>query len=428
VYERDEILIAILLTYCSPLWIKFNEEIIRGWLISVIIGDSGSGKTQSHTRFAEFVNIGDCFSGLTGTRTGLAYALVEHHQKGWQVRIGRYPANSRKILTVDETQHLPDWDLRVISKAMEEGFLQIDRVSSKGYESMTRLILICNPKKDKVMDTFSFGCESLKGLFPPTIIRRIDLAVFANTADIQNKSFINKKQKKSTSTSRKITPEMLRAVVYWAWNLKPEQVSFTPEAEELCLKQADRMSEIFGYAVDIPLVPPSDFRNILARISASFAAILLSSDEKFSRLIIKPDHVYMAEDFLTKIYSYDNCALDDYSDIQKAGSQLLDYEDIEKAFMEKKNDEKYGSKDAGGFSRAIYILRISDIIRREDLAEQVGCSADGLKRIVKFLKRYTLIDSTRNGYIKKPKFNKFLRRFLKNQPDFFEQSDLHGTP
>ena len=78
VYERDEILIAILLTYCSPLWIKFNEEIVRGWLISVIIGDSGSGKTQSHTRFAEFVNIGDCFSGLTGTRTGLAYALVEH--------------------------------------------------------------------------------------------------------------------------------------------------------------------------------------------------------------------------------------------------------------------------------------------------------------------------------------------------------------
>ena len=54
------------------------------------------------------------FSGLTGSRTGLAYALVEHKQKGWQVRVGRYPANSRKILTVDEVQHLPDWDLRMI--------------------------------------------------------------------------------------------------------------------------------------------------------------------------------------------------------------------------------------------------------------------------------------------------------------------------
>lgn len=108
VYERDEILAAILLTYCSPLWLKFNGEIIRGWLVIIIIGDSGSGKTQTHSRFAEFVNIGDCFSGLTGSRTGLSYALVEHKQKGWQVRIGRYPANSRKILTVDETQFLPE--------------------------------------------------------------------------------------------------------------------------------------------------------------------------------------------------------------------------------------------------------------------------------------------------------------------------------
>ncbi len=187
---------------------------------------------------AEFVNIGDCFSGLTGTRTGLAYALVEHKQKGWQVRIGRYPANSRKILTVDETQHLPDWDLRAISKAMEEGFLQIDRVKSKGYESMTRLIMICNPKKDRVMDSYSFGCESLKGLFPPTIIRRADLAVFANSGDIQDLSFINRKRRRHAP--RKITPEMLRAVIYWTWNLKPEQIIFTSEAEDFCLEQADR--------------------------------------------------------------------------------------------------------------------------------------------------------------------------------------------
>lgn len=112
VYERDDILRAILLTYCSPLSYAFNGEPIRGWLVTVIIGDSGSGKTRTHQRLAEFVNIGDCFSGLTGSRTGLAYALVEHRQKGWQVRIGRYPANSRRILTVDEAQHLSPFDTR----------------------------------------------------------------------------------------------------------------------------------------------------------------------------------------------------------------------------------------------------------------------------------------------------------------------------
>ncbi len=417
VFERDEILAAILLTYCSPLWIRFNGETVRGWLLSAITGDSGSGKTQSYSRFAEFVNIGDCFSGLTGTRTGLAYALVEHKQKGWQVKIGRYPANSGKILIVDETQHLPDWDLRAISKAMEEGFIQIDRVKSRGYESMTRLIMICNPRGDQVMDSYSFGCETLKGLFSPTIIRRIDLAVFANSGDLQDLSFINRKRPEHTGG--KITPDMLRAVIYWTWNLKPENVVFTPEAEEVCLSQADRMSDVFGYAVDIPLVPPSDFRNTLARISAAFAAVLLSTDESFSSLIVETEHVNMAVEFLCGIYSHDNCGLDTYSDIQRIGSQLTDYEDIEEAFLRRKENEKHDYQNEAIFTRAIYIFRISEIVRREDLAEQVGCSVEPIKKVVKLLKRFNLIESGRDGYVKKPKFNKFLRRFLRKHPDFF---------
>jgi hypothetical protein len=171
--------------------------------------------------------------------------------------------------------------------------------------------------------------------------------------------------------------------------------------------------------VDVPLVPPADFRNTLARISAAFAAILLSTDEKFSRLVIEPKHVKMAVELLTRIYSHDNCGLDDYSDIQKIGSQLMDYEDIEKAFLEKKENEKHDYKNEAIFSKSIYILRISDIVKRDDLAEQVGCSVETIKKVVKLLKRYNLIDSTRNGYIKKPKFNKFLRRFLKKHPEFF---------
>ena len=423
VYERDEILIAILLTYCSPLRFRFNDNSIpmRGWINSVIIGDSGTGKTQTYTRLSEFVNIGDCLSGLTGTRTGLAYALVEHKQKGWQIKIGRFPANSGKILTIDETQHLPDWNLRTISKAMEEGFIQIDRVKSKGYKSETRLIMICNPKYDEVMDSYSFGCESLKDLFPPTVIRRIDFAVFANSSDIKDSSFINKT--KEDTGMGKITPEMLRAVIYWTWKLKPEQIIFTQEATELCLKKADEMTKVFGYAPEIPLALLSDFRNKLARISASFASLRLSSDETFSKLIIKPEHVEMAVKFLTEIYTHDNCALDDYSEIQKNSSELTDYEAIEKAFIEKKENEKHDSQNEGIFARAIKCLYEKKTIRREDLADLVGCSAESVRKVIKLLKRYEMINTTKDGYRKKPKFNKFLRRFRKEHPEFLKNDE-----
>jgi hypothetical protein len=425
VYEREELLVAILLTYCSPRWLPFNGEIIRGWLVTVIIGDSGSGKTQTHQRIAEFINVGDCFSGLTGSRTGLAYALVEHKQKGWQVRVGRYPANSRKILTVDEAQHLPDWDLRTISKAMEEGFLQIDRVQSKGYESQTRLIMIANPKKDLVMDSFSFGCESLATILPPTIIRRTDIAVFANSGDLEDLSFINRRR--AEGSPRRVTPEMLRAVVYWAWNLQPEQIVFNSEAEEYCLKRAEEMSETYGFAVDVPLITLSDCRNNLARVAAAFAALLVSADGSFTRLVIEPKHARMAADFLDRVYSHDNCALDDYSQITRYGSQLLDYEEIEQAFLKKWEAEKHGQGDERGlFSRMIFALHITRVVRREDLAEQTGSSVESVKRVVRLLKRFNLLDTTRDGYVKKPKFNKFLRRFSRAHPDFFGHAASGG--
>ena len=421
IFERDEILTAVLLSYFSPLQFRFNNELMRGWILTAIIGDSGTGKTQTAARIAEFADVGDFFSGLTGTRTGLAYALVEHKQKGWQVKIGIYPRNDRKILMVDETQHLPDSDLRAISKAMDEGFLQIDRVKSKGYHSRTRLILICNPKKDKIMDEHTFGCQTMIDLFPPTIIRRLDFAVFANSSALDSLSRINEKAPRDRKG--KISPEMLRSAIFWTWNLKPEQIIFTPEAEEECLKESEELGNTFGNTIDVPLVPKSDIRKKLARISAAFAAMLLSSNENFTQLIVKDEHVKKAVFFLNSIYLHNSCSLNTYSNIVRAGTELLDYEEIKQSFLYRKNITYTDS--AKTFCRIIHLLYITENIPREDLAEQAGCSIPNVKNIIGILKQFNLLESTRLGYRKKPKFVKFLRRFLEDDDtkDFFNEAE-----
>ena len=74
----------------------------------------------------------------------------------------------------------------------------------------------------------------------------------------------------------------------------------------------------------------------------------------------------------------------------------------------------------GTFPRIIYLLYTTRTIRRDDLAEQAGCSMETVKRAVRLLKRFNLLDSTRDGYLKKPKFNKFLRRFREARPEFFD--------
>lgn len=258
----------------------------------------------------------------------------------------------------------------------------------------------------------------MKRLFPPTVIRRTDFAVFANAGDLKDLSFIN--QKAGAACNSRVTPEMLRALIYWVWNLKPEQVDFRPEAEDVCLARAKEMTEVYGYAADIPLVTLSDFRKKLARIAAAIAAVMASASDDFSRLIVLPEHIEMAAEFPRRVYSHDNCALDDYSEIQRVGSQLLDYEEIEKAFLEKHENERHDPENGTNFPRAIFTLRVSDRVRREDLAEQVGCSVETVSRIVRLLKRFTLIETTPQGYMKKPKFNKFLRRFVRAHPEFFD--------
>ena len=307
IYVRDEILVATLLTYCAPRWLPFNGEIIRGWLVTAVVGDAGTGKSQTTQRLAEFVDIGDTFSGLTGSRTGLSYALVEHQQKGWQVKIGRYPANSRKLLIVDE-------------------------------------------------------------------------------------------------------------------------VRFAPAAERHCLQRAEALARVYGLAGDIPLVPPSDVRNKLARLAAAFAVFQVSVSDDFSRLHIEPEHVDLAATFLDTIYTHENCGLDQYSALKGRATQLRDYEQIAQAFLKKRADEEHVNGSATGFfPQLIYALHTTDAIRRDDLVEQLDCGLETVNRGVKLLKRFNLLDSTKDGYVKKPKFNRFLRRFLAAQPDFLKSLD-RGAP
>jgi len=125
-------------------------------------------------------------------------------------------------------------------------------------------------------------------------------------------------------------------------------------------------------------------------------------------------------DFLTRVYSHDNCSLDDYSDIQRVGSQLLDYDEIERAFLEKYGNERFDPGNESYFPRMIFALRTGNAVRREDLAEQLGCTPDTIGRMVRVLKRFSMIESSPLGYVKKPKFNKFVRRFARAHPEFFE--------
>ncbi|MFQ5583458.1 MAG: hypothetical protein ACE5GL_03370, partial [Calditrichia bacterium] len=348
-------------------------------------------------------------------------------QKGWQVEIGRYPANNGRILCVDEIQNINHQELLPLAKAMDEGFLQIDRVLSKGYECETRMLMLGNPKLRRmgapgqkketyqVMDEFSFGCLALKDVFPYQFLRRIDISVIVNTNDPRKKHSSNQYLPMHEG---KITRKMLKSLIYWAWNLREDQIEFEADAQEYCNKSGDELGEKFGNASDIPLVCKSDVKNNLARISAAMAVLCVSEEDNFTKLVIRKEHVDGAAAFLDFIYAHDNCQLEDYSEYQKMRHQLHDYDKAKAEFMEIVDREKHDPSGKASFRKMVKYLRYSDTIRRNELAEMVGCTADYITEMMRILKKYEFIDSTRDGYAKRPKFNRFLRKFSRECPAF----------
>jgi len=416
VYERDDLLLGMLLTLCSIRRFTFQDEKnVRGWMCLSVIGDSGTAKSQSILNLSNWAGVGDVFSGLTGSRTGLAYGLSEHKQKGWQIRVGRYPSNTRRVLVLDEAQEIEPDDLSKIGKAMDEGWLQIDRIASKGYESETRLIALANPKRDRTIDMNSFGCESIKGVYIKMMIRRFDLCLFASSGDIKDKSVYNRHVDLTAEPNMPLTREALRSLFFFAWSRTPDQVQFTRAGEEAALQRADVMSDKFGHCTDLPIVAPADFRKTLARMAVAAAVLDGAYTTDYSGVVIRPEHVTFVADWMDRLYSMPNCALDTYSKNARASNEFRQSE-VER-YMEEKLDRAFKNCTNEGeaeenrrkFLLMHRIIRDQQSVRSGELVDLLDAKREWVSRKLSIWKRLQLIKSGPYGYQKTPKFVKWLR-------------------
>ncbi len=372
--------------------------------------------TSCISRLADYVGIGDIVSGLTSSRTGITYGLSEHAQKGWMIKIGRYPANSRKIVCIDEIQYIKERDIRTLGKAMDEGFLTIDRIAEKTLESMTRLLALANPRGDKVMDEHMFGCEGLRDLFDKPIIRRFDLALCLTSGDIESKELNLPNIKIS---SEKIPSKMLRDLIFWVWTRPSELISISEKATDEILKWSITLTDVFGDATEVPLVSPGDFSNKLARIATAYAGLCVSTDSKFEKIIVQPKHVKTSAKMIEYLYSAEGFGLKEFSEITKLRTQLTDYDEIKEAIEKSKKNEAHGSDLIPGeksrIEKLLYAFKMHDEMRRRELADFIDAEENVVKRKIQILSKFNLIDSGPRGYFKKPKFIKFLRRLARDE-------------
>ena len=233
IYDRDEIHLGVMLSLCSPRYFDFpGDGQIRGWVSAIVVGDTRTGKTSVSEGLFNYMGIGYRVSGMTSSRTGITYACDYDERRGWRIKAGALLKMSRQALIIDECQDLREFELKTMAEAMDSGRLKIDRIQNRTFEAETRCFFSCNPRaKDRTanqrtMDSFRYGCQSIRDIFPQMMVRRVDLVLFASSHDIKDKNLIYN-PKSFSKEARIVTPDRLRALVYFAWNLRPDQINLT---------------------------------------------------------------------------------------------------------------------------------------------------------------------------------------------------------
>jgi len=414
--EADQLMMLLWLTYCSPLWIVFNGERIRGWLNVACIGDSGTGKSVAFERISEWLGIGDIFSALTGRRTGLAYSIqVGSGNRRARVQWGVCPRSSGKILCIEEAQALPQWDIQALAIAMDTGKLKVDMVASGNCECATRLMFLGNPPHGKTLSHYTMGCVAAKELFFPMFLRRLDVALFLRRHDkagVYNKAY-------AKTDHELVTPEMASAIVFYAWSLTEDRLRFSKEATEAILDQSELLGQRFGQSDDLPLVAPADFRKTLARLSAAFAVLSLAGDEGFHIITVTDGHVAAMVDFLERIYTSPSALLNEYSDMMVRQQGMIDY-DIVKASILRALKSSADSDDAFAdkcpFARLLSLLLSGRPFSERELQDVFGI--DALRPMLGVTIRHNLAETGSSGVFLTPKGVKFFDRFSSECPEW----------
>jgi hypothetical protein len=301
IVKRRNLALVSLLTFFSPLWINFDGEVARGWLIVCLMGDTTTGKSETLRKLIRLLNAGMLITAETASQVGLTGSATQIEKEGWFVDWGFLILCDRKLLAIDGAQKLPASCWASLAEAERTGVVRIAKAAKDAAHARTRLIKITNPLDKegakwatKPLNEFLYPVQSLTTVFDRTGIARLDAVAFAESGDVDPEE-VNR----PTSGNYDLLLESLAEALRWCWS-NVAKVIFDDEAVNAILTEATALYHEF-HSATIPLVE-IDSKWKLARLSAALATLTLSTSD-FKTIIVTREHVEYVSKFLRNEYS-----------------------------------------------------------------------------------------------------------------------------
>ena len=402
--DRIDMQIAYDLVWHSVIAFYFNGAFVRrGWTETMVIGDSGQGKSEMATNLLRHYGLGERVQGEQSSAAGLLGGL-EKMGDTWILSWGRIPLNDKRLLIIDEAQGLHTSQIEGMSDVRASGVAEITKIRTERTNARCRLIWLANPISGLTLSQHNQGVLAIKELFKkPEDIRRLDFALTVASGDVDFARSINVRH--AAAEAPRFTAELCRALILWAWSRHPDQVVFAPEATDLILSAATTMGR--RYHASIPLVEPSDQRLKLARLAVACAARRFSTIDGETLLVTAADVAFVIA-YLDRIYAARSMAYTEYSDQMRKGESL---DDDESATIRSLVDA-WPNRD-----RALEFFRQAVVFKKSELVDVVGWEDTEAKMGLRTLASYRLIRPTREGFRKTPAFISLLRALTGPLPD-----------
>lgn len=406
IWGRKDMMMAFDWTFFSPQYIMAQGDLIKGWVVSFILGDTATGKSELIKKMLAHYGVGERVGGQGLTVPGLIGAVTQQDSGRWFVRWGLLPLNDKRAVVIEEVTDMSGDIMEKLTDIMSSGVIQINKAN--GHErtnARTRLMFVSNTKRGAKLESYSDGPSAFREIvYKDEDIRRMDFILTVSKDEV-SPDMINKPLSEFPEVPHIYTAAANCKLILWAWSRTSDQIIFTPEAEAEIFAASKRM--LHKYHDKFPIIEQGDTKNKLRRLSVATAMRVFNSDETGEKVIIEQRHVQFVEHYLNVFFSKASMAYDLFSENAKRKYTLNPERKVKLIEYFKMLPE---------WRDLLKVLWESAVFRKGDVVDRVGYEKDEIRVVFKFLSNNYLIRSIGNhGYRKENNLVAIIRELMRNE-------------
>jgi hypothetical protein len=303
VYNRRDWIICALLTWASPIgfYVPTESELQRGWLNTLALGDTETGKSKVAKKLKEIFKCGVFVNGENCTFAGLIGGAITNGSRQFMLRWGRIPLSDKQLVILEELSGLSVEEISNMSDVRSSGMARLDKGGINAEtNARTRLLCLSNSRSERHgLNGYLYGIHAVHQLIGHgEDIARFDLITTLVDSDVSNDVINSNQLATDAKEANNISEDQLQKLIHFIWALTPSQINISQETYDTCLRETKRLASI--YHPDIPVFKGGSGRFKLARIGTAIACFQFSWDGR--NINVLPEHIVAAAKLLTNLY------------------------------------------------------------------------------------------------------------------------------